>query len=68
MTDDVERIKGERNAAIMLGEQRCNEMFALLHELRRMRRQIRLTIHLLKTGRAVDALTMLQSMMSRDRI
>ncbi len=62
----LDRVIGERNAAIQLGEQRCRELHQKIEQLRIMRREIKRAIQLLKTGKAADALIILQGL-SREK-
>ncbi len=62
----LDRVIGERNAAIRLGEDRCRELYDKIERLRQMRSEIKRAIHLLRTGKAADALIILQTL-SREK-
>jgi hypothetical protein len=65
MDGEYEHLQGMLNAAIRLGESRLDEMLSLAIELREIRRNIRKAVQLMQTGRASEALVLLQSLTQR---
>lgn len=63
MTNEPEQLKGMVRRAIKLGDHQAALIVDKLHELRKMKKRIRIVIRLMQTGRHQDAILILKGLL-----